>query len=205
MTAITPSPYVARLPIGERLPVPEIAQWEIFPFERDGLQVKTLDPPVLPEPARNGEPGGDPCWPCGNPDKGVIWRDEQWHVRALDKPTGLPVVLTLYPNAHHDLEDLPDDLAAGLGPMIRRLSRAIQTVEGVARVHVNRWGDGSAHLHIWFLSRPAGMRQMRGTCLAIWDDILPPVPEQEWRDNLRRVAQALAADGGRASVENAHG
>jgi hypothetical protein len=42
------------------------------------------------------------------------------------------------------------------------------------------------------------MWQMRGTCLAIWDDLLPPVPEQEWISNLRQVAQALAADGGRA-------
>ena len=42
-----PSPYVARLPIGVRLPMPEMAYWEIFPLEGD-LQVQILQPPVLP-------------------------------------------------------------------------------------------------------------------------------------------------------------
>lgn len=192
-----PTPYVSRLPVGERLPVPEMAHWDIFPFEGD-LQVKVLDPPLLPEPPRNGEPGGTDCWVCTEPDKGVIWRDDRWHVRGLEKPTGLPAVVTLYPNDHHDLDDLPDELTAELGLMIRRTARAAGSLDGVARVHVNRWGDGSAHLHIWFLARPVGMWQMRGTCLAIWDDILPPVPEAEWRAGLDRIAAALAADGGAA-------
>ncbi|MCI0689634.1 MAG: hypothetical protein L0Y54_20725 [Sporichthyaceae bacterium] len=194
---VQPSPYVARLPIGVRLPTPEMAYWEIFPIEGD-LQVKLLEPPVLPEPARNGDPGGDECWTCGDPDKDVIWRDEHWQVRQYVKPTGLPAVVTLFPNAHHDLEDLPDDLAAEFGLMIRRVARAVQSLDGIARVHVNRWGDGSAHLHVWFLPRPLGMRQMRGACLAIWDDLLPPMPADEWLDNLRRIATALAADGGTA-------
>ncbi len=38
--------------------------------------------------------------------------------------------------------------------MTVRLERAIRSLDGVARVHVNRWGDGSAHLHLWFLARP---------------------------------------------------
>lgn len=44
-----------------RLPVPEQAGWEIFPFEHERLVVKPLDPPVLPEPPRTGE-AGTPCW-----------------------------------------------------------------------------------------------------------------------------------------------
>lgn len=41
----TRSPYVQRLPIGERIPFPAdgIPYWEIFPFEGD-LQVKVLEP-----------------------------------------------------------------------------------------------------------------------------------------------------------------
>jgi len=193
-----PSAFVARLPIGERLPLPEIAHWDIFPFEGD-LQIKVLDPPLLPEPPRAGEPGGSECFACSEPERGVLWRDEHWHVRYLPQPTGLPAVLMLFPNQHLDLDDLPDDLAAGFGLMIRRLSKAVQAVDGVARVHVNRWGDGGAHLHVWFLARPAGMWQLRGTCLAIWDDLLPPVPVEEWLDNLRRIGAALAADGGTAN------
>lgn len=36
--------------------------------------------------------------------------------------------------------------------------------------------------------------------LAVWDDLLPPVPRAEWNRNRRAVARALAEDGGRALV-----
>jgi hypothetical protein len=58
---------------------------------------------------------------------------------------------------------------------------------------VSKWGDGGAHLHVWFMSRPAGFGQLRGGCLPLWKDILPPTPEDVWAANLRTVATALAA------------
>jgi hypothetical protein len=67
-------------------------------------------------------------------------------------------------------------------------------------VHVARWGDGSYHAHVWFLARPRGMWQMRGAMLAIWDDLLPRMPEDEWLANRRAVAAALAAQDGMARV-----
>jgi len=193
---IQPGAYAARLPIGSRLPMPETMASEVFPFEGD-IQVKVLDAPLLPEPARGGDPNGPPCWACANPDEGVIWRNERWHVRCPAAASGLPVVVVLQPNAHHDLDDLSADLAAELGVMIQRVARAVGSLDGIGRVHFNRWGDGSAHFHVWFLPRPAGMRQLRGACIALWDDILPAVPEAEWRANLNRVATALAAVDGR--------
>ena len=39
-------------------------------------------------------------------------------------------------------------------------------------------GEGGAHLHLFFYARPEGFAQLRGTCLAIWDDLLPAVPPQ---------------------------
>ena len=42
---------------------------------------------------------------------------------------------------------------------------------------------------------------MRGAMLAIWDDILPKVPDEEWAQNRRRVAEALAADDGPARTQ----
>jgi len=64
-------------------------------------------------------------------------------------------------------------------------------------VHVNRWGDGSAHRHMWFLARPYGQLQLRGTFLSLWDSILPPISEARWRENLAMVAAWLAEFGGR--------
>ncbi|WP_239082213.1 hypothetical protein [Actinoplanes teichomyceticus] len=114
------------------------------------------------------------------------------------------MVLILECRSHLDLGDLPNLLAAELGVMTVRLERAIRSLDGVARVHVNRWGDGSAHLHMWFLARPYGRLQLRGTFLSLWDDILPVIPEHQWRENLALVAAWLAEFGGQANAEPAH-
>lgn len=183
-------------------PLPEFTTWPTFPFEGD-LRVKRVDDPAAVEPPRQGE---DPatCTACLAPDDAYIWVADRWRVRALDRPTSLPVVLILESRSHLDLGDLPNLLAAELGVMTVRLERAIRSLDGVARVHVNRWGDGSAHLHLWFLARPYGRLQLRGTFLSLWDDILPPMPEKRWRENLALVAAWLAEFGGRQIVEPPH-
>jgi hypothetical protein len=103
-----------------------------------------------------------------------------------------------------DLGDLPNLLAAELGVMTVRIERAVRSLEGVGRVQVNRWGDGSAHLHLWFLARPFGQLQLRGTFLSLWDDILPAVPEARWRENLALIGAWLAEFGGRSLIEPPH-
>ncbi|MDO3705546.1 hypothetical protein Q3W71_28145 [Micromonospora sp. C28SCA-DRY-2] len=179
--------------------VPDFTQWPSFPFEGD-LRVKQLDDPVPVEPPRKGE-GLRECTACGAPDEAYIWVSERWRVRAMDRPTGLPMVLILESRSHLDLGDLPNLLAAELGVMTVRLERAIRSLDDVARVHVNRWGDGSAHLHMWFLARPLGRLQLRGTFLPLWDSILPPISEAQWRENLALVAAWLAEFGGRPLAE----
>lgn len=167
------------------------------------MRVKKLAAPVEKEPPRSGEDAAD-CVACNTPDDAYIWVDERWRVRAMDRPTGLPIVLILECRSHLDLGDLPNLLAAELGVMTVRLERAVRSLDGVARVHVNRWGDGSAHLHMWFLARPYGRLQLRGTFLSLWDDILPVMAEQQWRENLALVAAWLAEFGGKANAEPPH-
>ena len=167
------------------------------------MRVKDLAPPVAVEPPRSGEDAAE-CVACNTPDDAYIWHSERWRVRAMDRPTGLPMVLILECRSHLDLGDLPNLLAAELGVMTVRLERAIRSLDGVARVHVNRWGDGSAHLHMWFLARPYGRLQLRGTFLSLWDDILPTIPEQQWRENMALVAAWLGDFGGQANAEPAH-
>jgi hypothetical protein len=167
------------------------------------MRVKNLAEPVAVEPPRSGEDAAD-CVACNTPDDAYIWVSERWRVRGMDRPTGLPMVLILECRSHLDIGDLPNLLAAELGVMTVRLERAIRSLDGVARVHVNRWGDGSAHLHMWFLARPYGMLQLRGTFLSLWDDLLPVIPEEQWRENLALVAEWLAGFGGRAIAEPPH-
>jgi diadenosine tetraphosphate (Ap4A) HIT family hydrolase len=137
-----------------RMPLSRMTGWEIFPFESDGLRVVPLDAPVLPEPARSGE-GGVDCQACES-DNGVLWSDSRWTLKTTTAPTGAPLLLILGPKQHFDLRDLPDDMAAEMGRLVVHLARAIESLPHIARAHVSKWGDGGAHLHIFFFARPAG-------------------------------------------------
>ncbi|MEV6271465.1 hypothetical protein AB0L64_30170 [Kribbella sp. NPDC051936] len=196
LPAQLPSAYHRRLPYGERVSAEPLLGEPFFPFEGD-LEVVRLADPVLPEPPRRGEDGGEPCPKCTDPDRSVIWRDAQWSLKAFE-PTGLPLVALLEPHEHYRLDNLPPELTATLGPMIQRVAKAIQSIDSVARTHFSRWGDGSEHFHLWFLARPLGMMQLRGAMIAAWDDMLPKIPAAEFTANTRRVAAALAEDGGEA-------
>jgi hypothetical protein len=61
------------------------------------------------------------------------------------------------------------------------------------RVGILRYGEGAAHLHWWFISRPTGLRQTASGFAMIWDDVLPPTPEDVWRKNLATIAAAMNA------------
>jgi hypothetical protein len=180
-----------------RLPIPPLADWETFPFEGE-IRTRPLRPPA-DEPPRHGEDPAE-CRRCLRGVQDAIWSDNRWYVTPLDKPSGLPVIVLLQPREHCDLDDLSPVLAAELGPLIVRVERAVAHVGGIGRVHGGRGGAGRAHIQHWLIARPAPMPQLRTSIAAIWDDILPPVPDELWRDNLARVAHALAAGGGRAHV-----
>jgi diadenosine tetraphosphate (Ap4A) HIT family hydrolase len=184
----TPEELYAR--VADALLMPPVETWETFPFDGD-LRSRALLPPVAREPSRHGE-GGIDCRSCNAPDSDFAWTTERWRLRGLDGPSGLPVVLLLEPRTHYgEPGDLPDELASELGLMIARVERAIRAIGEIGRVHVCRWGDGGEHLHWWFMARPARLPQLLGSFAAIWDDILPPVPEAVWRANIAAVVEAL--------------
>ena len=106
----------------------------------------------------------------------------------------LPGTVWLATREHVDsFVDLPDALAADFGRIVARVERAILSLGGVARVHLYRYGDGGAHFHVWFMPRPLGMIEARGTVLPIWEDVLPKVPDEELLEAARRVAGAMDA------------
>ncbi len=182
-----------------RLPLPEQSMWEVFPFEPETLKVKPLEPPVLPEPPRQGEDGAD-CRRCAEPEHNAIWSDERWVLARFGEPLGLPFGAMLMPRAHFDLGDLDDVHARELGLLTVRIDRAVRALGNIGRVHVNKWGDGGAHLHLVFLARPAGLLQLRGSNLALWEEMFPRVPADLADADLRQVAHTLAETGGRAHV-----
>jgi diadenosine tetraphosphate (Ap4A) HIT family hydrolase len=185
----TPEQLHAR--VVSALQMPPVQKWDSFPFDGE-MRPRPLRPPVEREAPREGE-GAVDCNACTWPDERYIWTDETWRLLPIG-PTGLPLVLILEPRMHYaDPGDLPDELAADLGVMLARIERAIRSLGGIGRVHVCRWGDGAEHLHWWFMARPARLPQLSSSFAAIWDDILPPVPEEAWRADLEAVVAALAS------------
>jgi len=190
---------VAEVGAEGRLPTPDYAAWDVFPWEAlDGAVVPRVLRPPVDEPVRSGE-GGKPCEACaGLPDDRVVWEDERWVLTHRGRPSGLPLVLMLWTREHLDFGDFDDDLASEYGRIANRLVRIIEHLPHVGRVHVQRIGDGGAHVHIWFIARTHRLTNILGSPAVEWDDILPPGPEDVWRQDLHTVATKLANWGGTA-------
>ncbi|WP_155992990.1 hypothetical protein [Nocardioides sp. URHA0020] len=186
--------------IDGHLSAPAMTEWEIFPWEVVGgaIAPKALAAPGVEAP-RAGEQGGEPCSSCAgfDPDT-IVWEDEHWVLTAALEPSGLPLVLVLHTREHEDAGEIDDDLASEFGRISNRLVRIIQGLPGIGRLHVNRWGDGAEHFHVWFFARPAGFAQIKGSYAVEWDDILPPVDDAVRRADLHTVATKLANWGGHA-------
>jgi hypothetical protein len=190
-----------RLPVA----VEEMPGWDIYPYELDSLRLKPVQPPADEEPPRRGERAAD-CWCAGadadaqtpDADERLVWSNPRWRL-TLSTDTGLPVMLVLAPVEHHDLPSLPGDLAAEMGQLVVAVSDAVEHVPSVGRSQLARYGDGGAHLHLFFLGRPARMLQLRGSPLVDWEENLPRVPLEVLQTNARVVAERLVVHvGGRA-------
>jgi len=159
-----------------------------FPFS--SYEVKELEAAVAEEPARTGE-GGVDCWQCTGPDDEFLWTDERWRL-SLYTPSPYRGVVLLQPRVHAEsVAELPAAEAAELGPLAGRVQRAVESLGGVGRVHLNYWGDGAAHFHLWFYPRPYGQLQLRGTFLPMWGLVLPDLPDDEVRAAGEQIAHAL--------------
>ncbi|GLZ82085.1 hypothetical protein Afil01_68920 [Actinorhabdospora filicis] len=161
-----------------------------LPFE-GSPDATLLSPPVLPEPPRRGEDGGEPCGVCGRDD--AIWSDEHWAV-YVPFSGSIPGTVWIASHVHADsFQDLPGEVAASFGTLIARTERAILGLGGFARVHLYRWGDGGAHFHVWLMPRPAGMLDAAKYALPVWEEVLPPAEDAEHEKAGRLIAEALRA------------
>ncbi len=194
----TPEEFHARVAAATdaegRLPVAvtEMPGWDIFPFEIDSLRIKPLQPLADAEPPRRGEDPAD-CWcaaaPADDPER-TVWSNERW-VLMLDTSMRLPIAVNLLPREHCDLTDVPDDLAGEMGRLVVAVSAAIESLPGVGRVQLAKYGDGGAHLHLFLFGRPARMLQLRGSPLLDWEENLPAVPLEVHRAHASYVAARL--------------
>jgi diadenosine tetraphosphate (Ap4A) HIT family hydrolase len=167
----------------------DLSEWTTFPF-RSPVEVRPLDPRVDTEPARMGEDGVD-CWTCTGSDSDFLWTDKRWRL-SLYTPSPFRGVVLLQPRVHAEsVAELPTTEMAEFGPLVGRVQRAVESLGGIGRVHLNYWGDGAAHFHLWFYPRPYGQLQLRGTFLGMWSTVLPDLPDDEVRQAGEQVARAL--------------
>lgn len=190
---------------GGHLPLPEdgYTTWAAFPFDGD-LTVKALAPLADEEAAREGDnPAECHCAPStpARPDWPVRWRDEHWLVKQAP-PSGSPAIFVLEPLEHLDMHELSRDRAAEYGVLSVALVQAIEALPSVGRCHIGRWGDGGAHGHVWFIARPTRTPQLRGTFNTLWDDLLPPIPQDVWREHAGAVIAHLVATVGGEGVDD---
>ena len=172
-------------------PLEELFADPWFPFTGD-IRVKDLEPPVIPEPARSDE-SPDDCSVCQRKAEDFVWADESWALQAF-RHSPFPGIVLLVPRTHYDsYADLPEALLAQVGPMTARVERAVLSIGTAARVHVCRLGDGGGHLHLWFMPRPLGAMQLRGSMFPMWFDLLEPLPAAEIDAALATIAAAMRA------------
>jgi hypothetical protein len=190
--------YAAAQPDG-RLPVTaEFTDSDIYPFEGDSLRAKAFEPPVVPEPARAGEPGGPPCHRCEIGDQGAFWGNERWLLVPAGAEFAIPFAALLMPREHLDYGELDAAMAGEMGVLMVAIEHAVKSLGDIGRVHASIIGDGGAHLHVWFFGRPLGQLQLRGSCLIDWMDLLPALPADQVSADQAAVADALVASYGGA-------
>lgn len=171
----------------------EMPGWDIYPYEMDSLRMKPLHPLADAEAERRGE---DPaaCWCAAEErdDSRVVWFDDagRWRIVTM-LPARLPAQLVLEPIEHCDLADVPAHLHAELGQLTVEVSAAVEALPSVGRTHLARFGDGSAHLHLFYFGRPARILQLRGSPMLDWEENLPEVPEDVVRANASYVVDEV--------------
>ncbi|GAA3613671.1 hypothetical protein GCM10022199_17130 [Marihabitans asiaticum] len=170
--------------------------WPAFPWVAGEGEVlpRPLDPPVATDRVRDGE-GGRPCFRCTHPDEGVVWRDDRWLLASSCEGRGGLLSFWLQTREHMDFGEMTEELAGELGRLVLRCHNAMLALPNAGRVHIGKWGDGSAHLHVLLMVRPERLAQVIGSFAVEWDDLLPVIPIEVWEAEVAQVAAAMAAGG----------
>ena len=136
--------------------VEEMPGWDIYPFEIDSLRMKPLQPLADEEPPRGGENPAECC--CARPPDPGRGRAAGLEQRALAAPPRLgdEAADRPQPRPARALRpaDGPRPPRRRDGQLIVAVSAAVESLPSVGRVQLAKYGDGGAHLHLFFLGPP---------------------------------------------------
>ena len=162
-------------------------EWESFPFDGEMRPRRSRRRRRREAAPRRGRPD---CWACAGADEDYIWTTSAGGcIRSTpERAAGRPA-----PRAAR-APRRPDACRTSWLPswasLIARIERAVRAVDGIGRVHVGRWGEGSS-------TCTGGSWPARAACPAreqLRRDLgrRPPAgPEAQWRADLEAVAAAL--------------
>ena len=132
---------------------------EFFRIGGDGYRdISALTPVLL---ARLGLPAPASCRICeknSKPDMlpygGVIWSSPRWMLLHASKPAGVAGHLMLHARrCVVGPADFNDCEASEFGPVLRRVSDALQTATGAKRIYTCFMSESSPHLHVHLVPR----------------------------------------------------
>jgi diadenosine tetraphosphate (Ap4A) HIT family hydrolase len=132
------------------------------------------------------------------PPREQIYLDPFWRV-AHAFGTAQPGWLVVLPRRHVlALDELTPGEAAGLGPVLRVVTRALREVTGCDKTYVALFAEaeGFSHVHFHVVPRHAGLdRELRGPRIfaLMGGDPARHVPDSEMDQLSRRLAAALSA------------
>lgn len=85
---------------------------------------------------------------------GALYDDGMWRLEHTFEPIPMVGWLVLKPLRHlESLADLTPDEAAALGPLLRRITEALDEVLAPAKVYAVLFAEAVAHLHIHLIPR----------------------------------------------------
>ena len=146
-------------------------------------------PRVVPEPPRRGEPGGEPCAICAGerPSQCGPTRTGRFIPPAGELSGNRLDGQQLHVDSFCDL---PDDLAEEFGRAARGRSRDPEPGRRRARTSIpmGRWRQPLPRL---VPAAAARLPRGQGRDAAIWEDVLPTVPDEELRAAAEKVAAAM--------------
>jgi diadenosine tetraphosphate (Ap4A) HIT family hydrolase len=105
------------------------------------------------------------------PPGGLIFSDGLWQVDHAVPPIWMLGQLVIKSVRHcEQLAELLPEEAAALGPLIPRLSQALQTVTRAEKIHLASYGEGLRHVHFLVTPRTAEMpaSNVRLTFWLLW-------------------------------------
>ena len=85
---------------------------------------------------------------------GPIYEDELWRLEHVIEPIPIVGWLVLKPLRHVEaIADLTSDEAALLGPLIRRITRAMSEVLQPVKVYLSVYSEAVSHIHVHLIPR----------------------------------------------------